>query len=106
MSDAGTEKQEDSTTLFAEGEAGLWLSESIVLALLEANILDAETILEAMEIVIQAKKAKADAGCNPVVSRAAAAQLASISASIAAAKRSTNRNGRTRRRHGVQKNST
>jgi hypothetical protein len=86
VSDFPAEKRNEETTLFAEGEAALWLSESLILALLEANLLNTDTILEAIDVVIAAKKAKADEGRNPDVSRAAAAQLASISASIAAAR--------------------
>jgi hypothetical protein len=79
-------KTEDETnTILGEGQAALWLSESLILALLEANLLNTDTILEAIDIVIAAKKAKA-AGSETDVSRAAVTQLASISASIAAAK--------------------
>jgi hypothetical protein len=78
--------QDETNTILGEGQAALWLSESLILALLEANLLNTETILEAIDIVIAAKKAKATAGGDPDVSRAAVTQLASISASIAAAK--------------------
>src|SRR5436190_15973484 len=83
MAGSFREKGDGATVLLAEGEAALWLSESLILALLEAKILDAEAILEAIDIVIAAKKAKAEEGVNPEVSRAAASQLALISASIA-----------------------
>ena len=106
MPDRAPDKQEQSTILFAEGEAGLWLSESLILALLEAKILSTEAILEAIDIVIAAKKAKAGDGHDPEISRAAAGQLASISASIAAA-RVTVRSTRPKRgRRGGQKNSS
>jgi hypothetical protein len=81
MADRGDEIR----TLLGEGQAALWLGESLILALLEANILDTDTILEAIDIVIAAKKAKAVEGSHPDVASAAATQLASISASIAAA---------------------
>jgi hypothetical protein len=64
----------------------LWLGESLILALLEANLLKTDTILEAIDIVIAAKQAKAVENSDRDVSRAAVTQLASISASIAAAK--------------------
>lgn len=82
MADRGDEIR----TLLGEGQAALWLGESLILALLEANILDTDTILEAIDIVIAAKKAKAAEGSHSGVASAAATQLASISASIAAAK--------------------
>jgi hypothetical protein len=104
MADLLPEKRNEETALFAEGAAALWLSESLILALLEANLLNTETILEAIDIVIAAKKAKADDGRHPDVSRAAAAQLASISASIAAARAVPN--GVKRGRRGRQKGSS
>jgi hypothetical protein len=79
-------KQDEKNTVLGEGQAALWLSESLILALLEANLLNTDTILEAIDIVIAAKKAQAAAGSETDVSRAAVTQLASISASIAAAK--------------------
>jgi|SRR4051794_15702942 hypothetical protein len=78
--------QDETNTVLGEGQAALWLSESLILALLEANLLNTDTILEAIDIVIAAKKAQAAAGSETDVSRAAVTQLASISASIAAAK--------------------
>jgi hypothetical protein len=64
----------------------LWLGESLILALIEANLLNTDAILEAIDIVIAAKKAKAEAGGHPEISLAVATELASISASIAAAR--------------------
>jgi hypothetical protein len=78
--------KDETDTRLGEAQAALWLSESLILALLEANLLDTDTILEAIDIVIAAKKAKAAAGGETAVARAAVAQLASISASIAAAR--------------------
>ena len=80
MADRGDEIR----TLLGEGQAALWLGENLILALLEANILDTDTILEAIDIVIAAKKAAE--GFHSDVASAAATQLASISASIAATK--------------------
>jgi hypothetical protein len=79
-------KQDETNTRLGEAQAALWLSESLILALLEANLLNTDTILEAIDIVIAAKKAKGVESSDPDVSRAAVTQLASISASIAAAK--------------------
>lgn len=72
------------TRFFAEGEAALWLTESLMLALLEAKLLQPEAVLEAIDVVVQAKRASAEEGRSPEVSRLAAALLSSFSASIAA----------------------
>jgi len=90
MADRGDEIR----TLLGEGQAALWLGENLILALLEANILDTDTILEAIDIVIAAKKAKAAEGFHSDVASAAATQLASISASIAATKVAVSPTGR------------
>jgi hypothetical protein len=79
-------KQDEINTGLGEAQAALWLSESLILALLEANLLNTDSILEAIDIVIAAKKATAVEGSDANVARAAVTQLASISASIAAAK--------------------
>ena len=86
MPDRLPEKDDEIRTLLGAEQAALWLGESLILALIEANLLNTDAILEAIDIVIAAKKAKADAGCDPEVSRAAVTQLASISASIASAR--------------------
>ena len=103
MPDRLPEKDDEIRTLLGGGQAALWLGESLILALIEANLLNTETILEAIDIVIAAKKAKAEACGHPEVSRAAATQLASISASIAAAKTAAAPAGAKRRRRARQK---
>jgi len=80
------QKQDQTNTILGEGQAALWLTESLILALLEANLLDTDTILEAIDTVIAAKRAKAAEGSERDVAQAAITHLASISASIAAAK--------------------
>src|SRR5437763_3286020 len=82
------ENNEAASALFGEAQAALWLSESLILALLEANLLDTDTILEAIDIVIAAKKTKSSE--DPEQVRAAVTRLATISASIAAAKTTAN----------------
>jgi len=106
MPDRLPEKDDEIRTLLGGGQAALWLGESLILALIEANLLNTDAILEAIDIVIAAKKAKADAGCDPDVSRAAVTQLASISASIAAAKTAAAPAGAKRRRGARQKRAT
>jgi hypothetical protein len=97
MSDRLPEMDDEIRTLLGGGQAALWLGESLILALVESNLLSTDTILEAIEIVIAAKKAKAEAGGNPEISLAAATELASISASIAAARAAP---ARAKRRRG------
>ena len=106
MPDRLPEKDDEIRTLLGGGQAALWLGESLILALIEANLLNTDAILEAIDIVIAAKKAKADAGCDPEVSRAAVTQLASISTSIAAAKTAAPPAGAKRRRRARQKRAT
>jgi len=103
MPDRLSEKDDEIRALLGEGQAALWLGESLILALIEANLLDTDTVLEAIDIVIAAKKAKADAGWDPDISLAAATHLASISASIAAARSIPS--GAKRRRRARQKSS-
>ena len=101
MAERRSEKNDGTAVLLGELQAALWLSESLILALLEANLLDTDTILEAIDIVIAAKKTKASE--DPEQVRAAVAKLAAISASIAAAKTTANsvevkQSARTRRK--------
>jgi hypothetical protein len=84
MPDRRNEKDQGTKALLGEVQAALWLNESLILALLEANLLDADTILEAIDIVIAAKQTKAAE--DPESIRAAVTRLATISASIAAAR--------------------
>jgi hypothetical protein len=70
----------------AEGQAALWLSESLILALINNGIMDKDRMLEAVDVVIAAKREMAIGGREPEVATASIALLASISASIAAAK--------------------
>ncbi len=58
MPERGSETNDGTAVLLGEVQAALWLSESLILALLEANLLDTDTILEAIDIVIAAKKTK------------------------------------------------
>src|SRR5437660_652508 len=96
-----SEKSDGTAVLLGEVQAALWLSESLMLALLEANLLDSDTILEAIDIVIAAKKTKT--GEDPEQIRAAVTHLASISASIAAAKMTANTGEVKRTRRTRQK---
>src|SRR5947209_11695977 len=86
MPERGSETNDGTAVLLGEVQAALWLTESLILALLEANLLDTDTILEAIDTVIAAKRAKAAEGSERDVAQAAITHLASVSASIAAAK--------------------
>jgi hypothetical protein len=101
MPERRSEKNDGTAVLLGEVQAALWLSESLMLALLEANLLDTDTILEAIDIVIAAKKTKT--GEDPEQVRAAVTHLASISASIAAAKMTANTGEVKRTRRTRQK---
>src|SRR5918911_5116547 len=80
------ENNKAASAPLGEAQAALWLSESLILALLEANLLNADTILEAIDIVIAAKKTRIAEGGDPEADRIAITHLASLSASIAAAR--------------------
>ncbi len=73
----------------AEGQAALWLSESLILALINSGIMDKDRMLEAVDVVIDAKRAMAISGKEAGIATASIALLASISASIAAAQEKT-----------------
>lgn len=70
----------------AEGQAALWLSESLILAMINSGIMDKDRMLEAVDVVIATKRGMAISGSEPEIATASIALLASISASIAAAK--------------------
>jgi hypothetical protein len=86
MAEQRPENNEAASALLGEAQAALWLTESLILALLDADLLDPDTILEAIDIVIAAKKTKIAEGGESEEARAALTHLASISASIAAAR--------------------
>lgn len=70
----------------AEGQAALWLSESLILALINSGVIDKDRMLEAVDVAIAAKREMAIGGSEPEIATASVALLAAISASIAAAK--------------------
>ena len=69
----------------AEAEAALMLTESLMLTLIEAEILTVDQVREAIEIVIETKHGSAADGEHPAISRAAIQTLHQLSASVAAA---------------------
>ncbi len=73
----------------AEGQAALWLSESLILALINSGIMDKDRMLEAVDVVIDAKREMAISGKEAGIATASIALLASISASVAAVQEKT-----------------
>jgi hypothetical protein len=63
------------TEHLAEGQAALWLSESLILALINAGIVEKDRILEAVDVVIAAKRAMAISGQEPEIATASIALL-------------------------------
>jgi len=86
MADQDAYRNKETTLLLAEGRAAFWLSESLILALVDANILDKDRALEIIEIVTSAKMEDTSGAHHLEISRAAAALLSAIGNSIAAAK--------------------
>jgi hypothetical protein len=82
MANKLSDRSDEMTQRLAEGQAALWLTESLILALIDTRILDKDRALEAIEVVIE--QAMAAEGRNPEISRAAATLLSSIRTSTAA----------------------
>lgn len=82
----GLASDDAAATLWADGQAALWLCESLILALIEARILDTDAALKIIDTVIAAKRSASTEDEPPEVSRAATAVLSAVSASIAAAR--------------------
>jgi hypothetical protein len=82
MANKPSDRNDEMTRLLAEGQAGLWLAESLILALIDASILDKDRALETIDVVIE--QAMAAEGRSPEISRAAATLLSSIRTSTAA----------------------
>lgn len=109
MSDQTSDPKTPTTiAALAAGQAALWLSESLVLALVDRQILDKDRVLEAVDIVMAAKQALIAEGGNPEIERAALGLLASINTSIASIAPSGERIRRSgsRLRRGVRNRPT
>ena len=87
MADDDKERPQLAITRLAEGQAALWLGESLILALIDARILDKERMLEVLDVVIAAKRTMAAEGRDSDIEQASAGLLAAISTSIAATSR-------------------
>jgi hypothetical protein len=71
--------------LLAEGQAALMVTESLLLVLLEAKVLEKQRLVDAIETVIATKRAMMLDGNAPEVSAAAIGILSSIANSLTAA---------------------
>ncbi|SFU82820.1 hypothetical protein SAMN02799631_02548 [Methylobacterium sp. 174MFSha1.1] len=69
----------------AAGQAALMLVESLMLALVERGVVPADDLIEAVETVIETKRRLVEDGHEPAVAARAAAMLATIANSLAAA---------------------
>lgn len=69
----------------AAGQAALMLVESLMLALVERQVIPAAALIEAVETVIETKRRLAADGHEPETALRAAAQLATLANSLAAA---------------------
>lgn len=69
----------------AAGQAALMLVESLMLALVERKVIPADELIEAVETVIETKRRLAEDGHEPEIAARAAAMLAGIANSLAAA---------------------
>jgi len=80
-----SQSADEMTILLAEGRAGLRLAESLILALVDAKILDRDGARAVIEIVTASVQESAAEDRNPEISRAALALLDSMANSMAAA---------------------
>jgi hypothetical protein len=73
---------DDTEHQLAEGQAALMIAESLMLVLLEAKVVEKQTLIEAIETVIATKRAMLIEGSAPEVSAAAIGLLSSIANSL------------------------
>lgn len=71
--------------LLAEGEAGLFLAESLALTLIGAGVLTREQVVSAVETTIAAKRQSAADGEHPALSAEAAGLLSVLANSFGSA---------------------
>jgi hypothetical protein len=71
----------------AHGEAALTLIESLLLTLIENDILSQDQVQESVEIAIEAQRQNAEDGNRPDVAHASAGLLTMVANSVAAARR-------------------
>ena len=83
--DDGMERDGMDLAHAAAGQAALMLVESLMLALVERRVIPAAELIEAVETVIETKRRLAEDGHEPEIAARAAAMLATIANSLAAA---------------------
>lgn len=106
MDDAESELSALMIERLAQGHAALWLSESLILALIDTGVVDKDLMLEVVDGVIAAKRGQALGGRDPEIATASVALLAAISTSIAAAKAAPAAAGNLHRTRGRSRRKT
>lgn len=81
----GTDQDGMGEDQAAAGQAALMLVESLMLALVERGVVPSDDLIEAVETVMETKRRLAEDGHEPVIAARAAAMLATIANSLAAA---------------------
>jgi hypothetical protein len=84
MAHRTSERTDETMQLLAEGRTGLRLTESLMLALVDAKLLDRDRALAVIEIVSAAIQEAAADDPSPDIARSAVAILNSIANSMAA----------------------
>jgi hypothetical protein len=85
-----TDPSEGTTKYLAEGQAGFWLMECLLLALVESGVVEKDRLLEIVDSVIEAKRATAAQSADPSVPQATVALLSSLANSLQAAENPPN----------------
>ena len=67
MAESPTDRSATMTEYLATGQAALWLGESLILALINAGAIEKDRMLEAVDVVIAAKRAMAITGREPEI---------------------------------------
>lgn len=75
---------DEITRHLAEAEAALWLSESLILSLVRAEIIEKQVAIEAIEAAIEAKRSILPDTPSPEIARLAIAIMSTVANSIAA----------------------
>jgi hypothetical protein len=80
-----TDPNDGITKYLAEGQAGFWLMECLLLALVEGGVVEKDRLLEVVDSVIEAKRATAAQSAEPSVPLTTVALLSSLANSLQAA---------------------
>ncbi|MBV8456347.1 MAG: hypothetical protein JO122_07000 [Acetobacteraceae bacterium] len=83
MQSSSERRRTKQTHFTAEGQAALMVAESILIALMEHNVLTKMQLIDALDTAILTKRQMVEDGQDAEVSRIAAGLLAAIQTSIA-----------------------